>query len=678
MSTAAATQGPVEARSLSSITTIASNPPAYPRNPTHEKLDPLVLYIVRVPGSQAVLTGARVAHLTDIFLSPVKPPTKSSVSAEAINASLYYLHVATPEDDALLQEVKLEREEEAQRRREALEAAGEEDPAQRDFARMNKVRRKPVGGGESATQDPTGGLAHDNAPPSVASPTVPRRPVPMPQVSAENMSFAGTPVANVQPSPINESGRPPVESMPQSPVPRRPLPPLPPSEEPWNGRLADEEQPGKNSRWSAFAGHDLGHGLDSWKERFESLAAGRHSLDSNRPHLPPRPTQDRAGSPPSSPGRPSSHHQGPHYSPRRDTGFHITLIRRDPASGTQWNVATISTPRMDRNAVDIEISTPGYNRFTGSNETLSLASVAANLPPGLIRTAGAAMPPSIPTEQPSEQPTGPRKFQRQLCVSKPFDDSAAGGGRSSSDFGNEGFSSKLKSGYYVFSSPWNGTCTFASSVNGRSLKCKHMISGPSGQVPVHGEDPNPAVTVAEIRFNTPFQAANLHYHAAQRSHPHQHQHHPVQPSHNTNDSSTTDAASKRNSLSQLLNPNNYARPRAHSGPNSQSPITPDSPRPNFHPNTLLRRTSLRAGRFTRQNHFTNPHSHRRRSTSTSSGGPDSDEDRLDLSLAHERAGGGMRGKSAKLGKLIIEDEGIKMLDLVVAACMAVWWRGYYH
>lgn len=45
-------QAPVEARSLSSITAIASNPPAYPRNPTHEKHDPLQLYIVRVPGSQ--------------------------------------------------------------------------------------------------------------------------------------------------------------------------------------------------------------------------------------------------------------------------------------------------------------------------------------------------------------------------------------------------------------------------------------------------------------------------------------------------------------------------------------------------------------------------------------------------------------------------------------------------
>lgn len=47
-------QGPVEARSLSSITALASNPPAYPRNPTQRPLEPLVLYIVRVPGSRGM------------------------------------------------------------------------------------------------------------------------------------------------------------------------------------------------------------------------------------------------------------------------------------------------------------------------------------------------------------------------------------------------------------------------------------------------------------------------------------------------------------------------------------------------------------------------------------------------------------------------------------------------
>ena len=49
---------------------------------------------------------------------------------------------------------------------------------------------------------------------------------------------------------------------------------------------------------------------------------------------------------------------------------------------------------------------------------------------------------------------------------------------------------------------------------------------------------------------------------------------------------------------------------------------------------------------------------------------------MDLSLGQEYAGGGFGGKQAKLGKLIIEDEGMKMLDLLVAANISLWWRAY--
>ncbi|KAJ6135398.1 hypothetical protein N7512_000558 [Penicillium capsulatum] len=608
----------------------------------------------------AAAQGPVEAH---IFLSPLKPPTKASVSAEAINASLFYLHVATPEDEALMEEVKHEREAQAQRRREALEAAGEEDPAQREFARMNNVRRKPVGAAESVDDN-----AAEPAQESAAQAPLPRRPVPMPHVSAENMSFEGTPAANLQPGMVQDTANTPVEPVIKSAIPRRPLPPLPPSEEPWDASTAAEGQPRPTTRSSTCFETEMVQKPDSWKENHDAVASGRFSLDSNRPHLPPRPSQDRRTSPTRSPGQSPTRQRRSRNAPRSsDTGFHITLIRRDPASGTQWNVATISTPSMEHNATDIEISTPGYNRFTGSNEAISLADLAANLPAGMIRTAAPSIPPSVAPEPPSEQPSGPRKFRRQVCVSKPYDDSVSDIGNGNSD------NSKLKSGYYSFNSPWNGTCTFASSVNGRSLKCKHMIPGPGGQMPVQGEeDPNPAVTVAEIRFNTPFQAANLHFHAAHRSHLQQ------GPSSLTYDPTNPDAManSKRNSLAQFLNPNTYSRPRAHTGPNA--PSQPENAR-NFHPGEVLRRTSLRASRFARQNHFhSHPHaSHPRRSTSTSSGGPDSDEDRLDLSLAREKAGGGIRGKSAKLGKLIIEDEGFKMLDLVVSACMAVWWRGYY-
>lgn len=48
--------------------------------------------------------------------------------------------------------------------------------------------------------------------------------------------------------------------------------------------------------------------------------------------------------------------------------------------------------------------------------------------------------------------------------------------------------------------------------------------------------------------------------------------------------------------------------------------------------------------------------------------------RFDLSLGKERAGGGRRGNRAKMGKLIITNEGLKMLDLVVAANIGVWWE----
>ena len=52
------------------------------------------------------------------------------------------------------------------------------------------------------------------------------------------------------------------------------------------------------------------------------------------------------------------------------------------------------------------------------------------------------------------------------------------------------------------------------------------------------------------------------------------------------------------------------------------------------------------------------------------------DDRMDLSLGQEHAGGGFGGKQAKLGKLIIENEGLKMLDLVVSANIALWWKVY--
>lgn len=56
---------------------------------------------------------------------------------------------------------------------------------------------------------------------------------------------------------------------------------------------------------------------------------------------------------------------------------------------------------------------------------------------------------------------------------------------------------------------------------------------------------------------------------------------------------------------------------------------------------------------------------------------DEDEPIFDFSgLGREKAGGGNRGKRAKLGKLLVHDEGLKMLDLVVASNMGIWWQAW--
>lgn len=678
-------RGPVEARSLSAITGIASNPPAYPRNPTQKKLEPLSLYIVRVPGSK------------DVFLSPLKPPTKASVSAEAINASLYYLHVATPDDQALLHEVEQEREEKARLRREM----GDDADLPPELARLNNVRRKPVpggGGGHNGDAEkkeapstppslpvrpPMHSPSHSTA--SLQPPPMPARPGLSPRSSGD---FAGAPQhrQDFLDNPTDD---------PTSARPRRPLPPVPQDEDALDAY--EENFMKKPHRWSAL-GH-LSRGQEFWKEKYEALsAAGRHSLDSREPRMRPTsahasPSYPHMGSPGRSPGQSPTRRPQEGRPPERP-GFHITLIRRDPTHGSQWNVATMSMPRMDGGAIDIEVFTPGYKRFAAQNEPLSLTSLGVNLP-AEARNSLNLPPQSEAAETTSNEPAQPRRFQRKLCVSRPHVPEESRGsldisgarpsidslGRPSSQSG--GGVSKLKSGYYTFTSPWNGTCTFSTSVNGRSLKCKHMIPMP-GFPPAGGGNgavENPAVTVAEIRFNTPFQASHLPHNpgpshvspfylsqtagfkdpaAASDSHP-------------DGTSAFLPPGSKRSSLAYFFNAHAQAftnRPRSRSGASTHSNHNNNYPPPPSTPPFHARKPSHSSASSV---DIDDPSGESRRPLRRQPS-----EDRLDFSLAREPAGGGMRGKSAKLGKLVIEDEGIKMLDLVVASCMAVWWRGYYY
>ena len=320
---------------------------------------------------------------------------------------------------------------------------------------------------------------------------------------------------------------------------------------------------------------------------------------------------------------------------RRDIS--VTLIRRDPGSGGQWNIGKILTsgssqddggrewndskPTMSsmhaNSTINIEINVPGYLKFTVPNATnTSNPSIES-------RTNKELAPPELHIPQ-------DRVFRRQLRTgglasdrhsehSSPLADGDAshrsGSLRPSFDFRRgssadaEDYKPRLSSESrppsikdYTFQSPWNGLCEFTTGIAGRSLKCKHTLlssSNPSAAA-------SPSVTVSELRFNLP--------------------------------------------SSKIFRPNN--------GGSEASTKTTTS--------------SKRSSVFSMHHHA--------RTTSAESGEGEEENvggdgmDRLDLSLGQEYAGGGFGGKAAKLGKLIVEDEGLKMLDLLVAANMGVWWR----
>ncbi|EFQ97444.1 hypothetical protein MGYG_00485 [Nannizzia gypsea CBS 118893] len=577
---------PVEARSLASIVSLASNPPAYPRNPTQKPLEPLVLYIVRVPGSK------------DVFLSPLKPPTKSSLSPESLNASLYFIHVAGPRDEEILECIQQEQQSQQQQQQQQAKNA---IPQTSKLAILNRTRRKPVPGVATAHTQ------HE------ASPPLPPRPQHITHGQSQDADIRyerereqeGLIPVETSPerrhSPINGSGspgQPPWE--PQPPI----LPPRPVS-----GRPIDED----TRRWSAQVPSSTPSvGSPSMVQGWRDQAFGttvRASWDGGgRPLFESEPTPTRPqshrgllhipedeGPKPPLPLRPRKSYERPREAVPA-APFHLTLIRRDPTHSTQWNVGTIdnigSSPLEGRpdGSIRVEIATPGYQKFAVDTSRMSFESLGIKLPAS-ARSLDIARPPlsSMSSNMPREAEDisdsgpgpGPVKFTRLLKLSHPPQSSSHHRHHSSSHGGEMFNRSPPKpskyphrgNAHYHFTSIWNGHCNFVTAANGRTLKCKHTIPGAAGNSPSSAA----TTTVAEIRFNLP----------------------------------------------TLL-----PRPSS-SGDQNSSPTKPSS----------------WIGE-------------------------------LDLSLARERAGGGLRGNSAKLGKIIIEDEGLKMLDLVVASCMGVFWKYY--
>jgi hypothetical protein len=404
----------IEAKSLSSLTALASNPPAYPRNPTHVRHEPLVLYIARVPGSKGKETtcvcGVTLSNAqVDVFLSPMKPREKV-VTAEDVTSSLYFVHVEHPEDISFLNHPEFQ------------------DP------NYSEQRPSPVN--------------------RVSAPLIQRKAVP---------------------------------NAPATAPARKPVP----------GTLAP---------------------IANFDNR-QNASAGQHA---QRPAML-TPAYEPRGSYESS--RPLTENDLPPVQPRRPdisstpNGISLTLIRRDPASGAQWNVARIDDPtitgissnglseRKPGSPLYVEISNPGYSKFLHSDAdnrpplptqssdlsvrsyqstkalprpSLDIPSVPSSRSDNIFRRriwmegshlgGGFGHRKSGSSDRTPSRPASRGNYDDRLSADQPLP-SPSFLTRNDQAYGTLQVSERQSNFRgYVFTSPWNGRCEFVTGASGGTLK----------------------------------------------------------------------------------------------------------------------------------------------------------------------------------------------------------------
>jgi hypothetical protein len=371
--------------------------------------------------------------------------------------------------------------------------------------------------------------------------------------------------------------------------------------------------------------------------------------------------------PPRLPTRPS--YSSMEHETERDF---ITIIRRDPTSGSQWNIGSLSRPQRllwsDRNLMKIEITTPGYQKFARQAdcqaqkvEAFGQATEEArgSSSAGILSTANERYASTPKSSRPSSAQFIPTPFTRDIILSKQPSHRAKGAYQHHRSSSSESFSipiSPKTPAQLTFLSPWNGHCTFTTGMDGRSLKCRHRL-------PSSTSDPrdNSAV-VAELRFNLPWSALRSK-------------------DGNTTSTSTSTSTSvpagKRiphpiptlGSDAKHTLKKGLARLRQELRSPSSDPESSPSSLPHRHHHHHRRHRDANANKSEAETEASDQ-------ASASSSSSLASTSRLDLALGRERLGGGRTGKSAKLGKLVVRDEGLKMADLLVAAAMAVWWGVY--
>ncbi|ORY67097.1 uncharacterized protein BCR38DRAFT_407110 [Pseudomassariella vexata] len=643
--------GHVEAHSLATLNALASNPPQYPTKPSEQRREPLTLYISRVPGTR------------DIILSPFKPQIKN-VTAEDVASSLYYVHFNTAEDDLMTSK---------------LQTSNPSPRTSQESSRSGpQIQRKPVPppARKSDVVDPALTESHPAF----------RTGTPVPPYGADNQD-AGPwlqPSAQLMTS-SHDGSAVPSERKPPPPVHRKPLGPRVLTSENLNKMLPEPPvQP------------------PTYSETPRSPVA---------PDLPPKPSQNHYHHPPllsnpsapltvpllpnsrpPSPFAPSSisPNRSPSSSPKqrqRFTPYSLTLIRRDPSSGQQWNVGRVSSFQLEHPelllpdekhipspSINISLETSGYSKFRNmpsvGRGAIDIREIRESL--DMIRPGGASAAVATSVNQsPNRQHTRPEPnhssfvtngaaFDRQVKMTyapsfaatlkhafrrepkhhsslSASDDlpvsprlsqpshSRSGSAVSALSSGGEFDpfdvveapvittpAPGLKPQGYMFASPWDGRCEFRTGNGGRSLRCRHIL--PS--FGTGGGMWNPLVGGGDANGERP-------------------------------ETPQKESKVKGHDISELR----FNLPSNEIFANEKTKL-PNEGRERARDrifNSMINKTE-----------------------------DDVDDDEYysygyDLSLGKEKAGGGNRGKRAKMGKLIIWDDGLKMLDLVVAANVGVWW-----
>ncbi|QSZ31430.1 hypothetical protein DSL72_000995 [Monilinia vaccinii-corymbosi] len=599
----------VEANSLSGLTQLAGNPPKYPRNPTEQKRANLVLYIARVPGSN------------DIILTTLKPQLKS-VTSEDIASSLYYLHLNSDDDAQLLAEVQ---------------------PVPSRALSRKTLARKPLPDGSRAQS-----LDIDRR--AVLSPERSRRQENALDIQKEDTSGQDT-VLNPR---DNFTNTPMVAKAGTSrrPVGQRPLA--------HSNTLTRRPLPNSTSQSSILTAGSSQIGSSN----HNNLETSQRPPSSHTMFERPKPSDDLA------------------------KAFSITIIRRDPSSGGQWNVGIVegkSNPptgamtatKKPYYNISVHITTPGYNFFRHNTHAIGKIKLpgttlnrelqeANSKHPGnegstsvaqKYGVSGSGFHREVSMEWASSWNQTFRQHKKTLSdfsVSHSRNSSASSDGPQQFESDNrptEGPENSRAKGY-TFLSPWGGTCTFSTGGAGRSLRCRHRLPAPVSADALTSS--SSWVTVSELRFNLPssdlFDKEKMDLAAAQvKSGP---------------SKLTRKLGSFRKKLSTATPQRpSETQPRRRSRSTIRAADGEDLPSLPPRPSSISSSYEEDSPPLTRRLHGC-------LDELTIS---NDNDDRLDLSIGQEKAGGGNKGKRAKLGKLIIHDEGLKMLDLIVAANIGVWW-----